>query len=290
MTRDNQPPLRRFKFKQWLSLKDAAKQLSEVLGQDFSGADVVRLALEDRLMLSVDFVNRAYANLGHVQPVVDYDIVAGDDCEPLPRRVVLWRGNVSCYGVLINEMQVVHLVDQVTAVQGLWDLPLIGCERLDAQHEYQRLSDGPPVRAAGGPSLTLVHRAEGVWAQLLMPKDRPTSTPFDEASLALRRPFPDTAFSSDFEDAEALGEIPDGPWWLAPGLPKDSVFVIRTDAIIQFLERERSGSQRQPAGFANDATIAVIASKAGNHSAAPDTMPEVLEAWNELKVRFLSDE
>ena len=45
--------------KDWLTVADAARHLSILLGDDVSEADVLRLALDGHLTLSVHFVNHA---------------------------------------------------------------------------------------------------------------------------------------------------------------------------------------------------------------------------------------
>jgi hypothetical protein len=47
------------KFKEWLTVPDAARHLSILFGEDVSEADVLQLALDGHLTLSVHFVNHA---------------------------------------------------------------------------------------------------------------------------------------------------------------------------------------------------------------------------------------
>ncbi len=48
-----------FKLKEWLTLPDAAKHLAIAFGEEVGEADVLRLALDGHLKLSVNFVNKA---------------------------------------------------------------------------------------------------------------------------------------------------------------------------------------------------------------------------------------
>lgn len=48
-----------FKLKDWLTVEDAARHLSGVFSEPVSEADILRLALDRRLTLSVNFVNGA---------------------------------------------------------------------------------------------------------------------------------------------------------------------------------------------------------------------------------------
>jgi hypothetical protein len=54
-----------FKLKEWLTVPDAAKYLSTIFGEEVSEADVLRLALDRHLKLSVNFVNHADAIRGN---------------------------------------------------------------------------------------------------------------------------------------------------------------------------------------------------------------------------------
>ena len=50
-----------FNLKKWLSISETAQHLSIVFGEKVSEADVLRLALDKRLQLSVYFVNGVLA-------------------------------------------------------------------------------------------------------------------------------------------------------------------------------------------------------------------------------------
>ncbi len=59
------------KLKEWLTVSDAARHLSILFGEEVSEADVLRLALDGHLTLSVDFVNHASARCGPIVPIED---------------------------------------------------------------------------------------------------------------------------------------------------------------------------------------------------------------------------
>lgn len=48
-----------FKLKKWLTIQEAARRLSSSAEEAISEADVLRLAIDGELVLSVDFVNHA---------------------------------------------------------------------------------------------------------------------------------------------------------------------------------------------------------------------------------------
>jgi len=53
-----------FKFKEWLTIPDAAKHLSHFFGEKISEADVLRLGIDGHLKLSVHFSKPIIAKYG----------------------------------------------------------------------------------------------------------------------------------------------------------------------------------------------------------------------------------
>ena len=56
-------------LKQWLSIEESARYLSTIFEEEVSEADVLQLALDGQLVLSVNFVNGAQACKGTVVPL-----------------------------------------------------------------------------------------------------------------------------------------------------------------------------------------------------------------------------
>ena len=59
------------KLRDWLTVPDAARHLSILLGDEVTEAHVLRFALDGRLTLSVDFVNITPAWCGKIIPHAD---------------------------------------------------------------------------------------------------------------------------------------------------------------------------------------------------------------------------
>src|SRR4051812_41148496 len=55
-----------FTLRDWLTLDEAARHLSVLFGEPVANAEILRLALDGELTLSVRFVNHAYAKRGRV--------------------------------------------------------------------------------------------------------------------------------------------------------------------------------------------------------------------------------
>jgi hypothetical protein len=62
-------PGKLFGLKEWLTLEDAAKHLTLILDEEVTVPDVLRLALDSRLTLSVWFVNPTRAKEGRLVPL-----------------------------------------------------------------------------------------------------------------------------------------------------------------------------------------------------------------------------
>jgi hypothetical protein len=146
------------KLKEWLTVPDAARHLSILFGEDLSEADVLRLGLDGHLTLSVDFVNHAQAQCGKIIPVAD-----------AKRNVIRIDENKFIHiieGIHLGDGRVIAHGEGVISIYGVWDLSMIGSERLDIEHKYQRLTGGPSVNLSNleGP---LVSHPDGTWARIV---------------------------------------------------------------------------------------------------------------------------
>ena len=149
------------KLKEWLTIPDTARHLSIIFSEEVSEADVLRLALDGHLTLSVNFVNSVRAKCGPVLPReavtqifngVDntkIEVTRGDEIRSGQFRGQFWQ----------PEPKVVH-------IYGVWDLTMLGIERDDIEHRYQSMTSGPYVEdtTAEGPFLS---REDGTMCILL---------------------------------------------------------------------------------------------------------------------------
>jgi hypothetical protein len=148
-----------FKLKQWLTVAEAARHLSTIFSEDVSEADVLRFALDGHLTLSVYFVNHARGRCGRGPAV------------PIPdakwRFIQMSDGGWvhSLDGVAIEQNGVIEYAEQITILDGIWDLTMLGSERLDVEHQYQILTRGPAVdlHVLGSP---IVSRDDGTYCQV----------------------------------------------------------------------------------------------------------------------------
>jgi hypothetical protein len=188
------------KLKEWLTVPEAARHLSILFGEEVGEADVLRLALDGHLTLSVFFVNHAKAHCG--------PIVSLKDAKRYKLQMPDGETLNTIQGLRINEGEVLELGESVVTLKGVWDLPMLGAERLDVEHWYQMLTSGPAVNLIVLDG-AVVSREDGTMCQLLDRFEHESKEPWDNP----RNYHP------------------------AGGLPSDSVFVVRTSALRKLEER-----------------------------------------------------
>lgn len=193
------------KLKKWLSLNEAATVISNAFNERVGSSDVLQLALDGYLMLSVNLVNGVYAR--PCRPVAYKDVewqevpsLDGSSMVKIPakERLLLLGG-----GLLLVEREIRKLV-------GVWDLPLIGGERADVEKMFHRLNFGPD-RDAVAVDGVLVKGSEG---QIFEIQDRSSGGSGKDPLASLVDPV-------NFHPAGAL--------------PDDCEFVVRWGAIEAFI-------------------------------------------------------
>lgn len=267
-----------FNLKEWLTVADAARHLSIVFGEDVTEADVLRLGLDGRLRLSVYFVNHATALCGKVISLAetDWELLpslngSGMRLETASEHSLkqenIWQAPAKLLALLkdiptaewpnwialpnglnIDGERFLELSDSVTTLRGVWDLPMIGNEQLDIEHEYQKLTGGPAVTLQGLDG-AFVEGRDGQISQLQEDFD---DNEYQPGSTAHLKQLKQHIAENGIEDAEAesllnrhkeqrkefLEERRTKPaknkYFPAGGLPKDAVIVVRTEALREF--------------------------------------------------------
>jgi hypothetical protein len=215
-------------LKEWLTVKDAAKRLSISTGEKIKEADVLRLALDGHLTLSVYFVNHANGRPARIEPLgIQHVNNAPSFDEYGPPNYITIEGEL-----LPNEKEVLIYEGDMAkpqTLEGVWDLLMLGVEKLDVENLFQAMTGGPEVSliCLGGPLVASADRTKVF--QILnsyecSPSSRikvingvPTITEQEEKESP-RRPY-----KIDYYPAEAL---PDG-----------SVFVVRIGALRELEEK-----------------------------------------------------
>ena len=107
--------------------------------------------------------------------------------------------------------------DKVICINGIYDLVMLGNERLDIEQEYQMLTNGFKVELVCIEGTYLKH-------------------PETEIMYELQDHFKD--------DSESMKD--ERNYYPAGGLPKDSVLVVRKDAVLKFVELSKCKKLSKP--------------------------------------------
>lgn len=130
------------KLKKWFTLPEAAKHLTNICGEDVKEADILRLALDGHISLSVHFLNGA---IGHPCKTVHRENYFNEKKEfyltnpSLSEQLNFHSMNP---GISIGGGNFLITEKECTEIRGIWDLPLISGDRVSVETKYQELIDG----------------------------------------------------------------------------------------------------------------------------------------------------
>jgi hypothetical protein len=132
------------KLKEWLTVADAARHLSILFDEKVSDADVLRLALDGHLKLSVRFMDPSQALCGTIQTVEKpsecFDPTSIGDVDEREDRIRKEKR------VLISALDNRALdIEGEYHIDGVWDLLMLGGERAYVEDTYQTMINGPGV-------------------------------------------------------------------------------------------------------------------------------------------------
>lgn len=194
-------------------MEGAARHLAQILDEPVSEADVLQLALGGHIKLSVDFPNGAYAKTGRVVPFKDVRIcelpsLRGDGTFRYADGYPLYE--IKNESQLHEQTPFIVFNDKVVPIDGIWDLAMLGAERLDIEHDLQRLIGGPAITTVDLDGAFL-NRSDGTWANL--------QAQFEDRVVT---------------DAGGKTKKIRGDYYPAGGLGTDCTRVIRTSEILAF--------------------------------------------------------
>lgn len=215
--------------KKWLTVADAARRLASVFDEEVTESDVYRYALDSGLRLSVYFVNGAmglgcitgrenntkifyfvfkiHGLLDHKVWKISYAIQAPDltkmPLDELEGLALLhaWPRRPSRK---IGDGNVLMFDHFTTLLSGVCDLAMIGNEKRNVEHEYQKLTDGPAVVVTGDDGAFV----QDLGGRLYQLQEIDRANQVQAGVTQQHRP--------------------------ARGLPNDAVFVVRTEALQEF--------------------------------------------------------
>lgn len=256
-----------FELKEWLTLEGAAKHLSVVFKEEVTQADVLRFAREKLLRLSVYFpesvkvkqgeiLRRARAEIeaclaaNNLPTGLEWQLLPPDDAISLPNLPAEAEGEpvLVIRSLKIDADHYVKFSGKVTAVNGVWDLPMIGGEQLDIENKFQQLTNGHALASAALEGVTL-QGADGALYQL---QDQLTVTEYSNFWNAQHRELKQYIIDGDIEKAEGEALIdqhkeerkqllkkikalstPES-YHPATRLPNNCILVVRRDALREF--------------------------------------------------------
>lgn len=241
-----------YKLREWLTVPEAAEHLSRMLSETVSCADLLHLALDGHLRLSVHFVNGAYMRLGGVVPcsegelrllpnlskkkdelIAMAELAAGfpkhnrnaqNDWLELHREALATSGLVPCLkgDIFPDSENVMLLQPEIVIDYGVWDLSMLGSERLDVQHALQSALDGPEVTVTSLNGPVVVSRDGATYAQVL--------------EHMSQNEYADKGKKYSWSDLTN--------YYPAGGLPRDAALVVRTAALADFVASLEAPKQR----------------------------------------------
>lgn len=268
-----------FKLKEWLTLPDAAKHLTIAFGEEVNVPDVLRLGLDGHLKLSVYFVNHATVRSGKVVPWLETEWFIGPcinkvamteaadlyaattsakEAKEVPpklreKQTELAEAATDDLAIYMSSLNVddenfLNLGKEVSDVSDVWDLPMIGAERLDIEHQYQQLTGGPAVtlQTLDG---AFIAGADGLVCQL---QDCFDDNEYQAGSKAQLNRLKEQIETENISEAEAQALLEKhkqdrkaflekrghqnkaNRYYPAGGLPQDAVVVVRASALREF--------------------------------------------------------
>lgn len=242
-----------FPLKEWLTLEEAATHLSGVFGEPVEVADLLRFAISKHLKLSVNFVNHATAHIGRKVPFADAVFIgvqpvrppyelntvrvqsggADEQSPPKPTLDLSERNQIAFAetlqaqpnavffprGDMLSWSDVMEYEDQLTTLKGIWDLPMLGGERLDVEHLLQQLTGGPDVELVCLDGALVVSQDGMKYAKIL--------------KCFSRNPGADRKYPYD-----------DPKSYFPSGLPNDAPMIVRTRALLEFIADQQDASAK----------------------------------------------
>lgn len=237
-----------FKLKKWLTVPEAARHLSSLFEEAVSEADVLRLALDGHLKLSINILNQVYGKRGKLIPYEDGEnlpvefrsVLAALTTIPEEQKKALISG-IKSLGNFKEHL--LHLDEKITTIDGVWDLPMAAGQQYVIENEYQKMLDGPrvesPIVGAG-----FFVREGGDVFQL-----------YEEC---------DETFMVKTIEGEKIIDLKDDPnpyYPAAARLPDDSVLVVRTSSLREFEDRyfaDQEREKRAPSKRQQDSDLHII--------------------------------
>lgn len=257
-----------FKLKEWLTLPETAKYLSSLFDEEVSEVDVLRLALDGHLKLSVHLPNPTNVIRGDV--VSEEESIRKEMEVPRHLLEATYRAKFPEFdgdidqvefgtptvmeSINIDDKRFINLDKKITTIKGVYDLPLFGGERLDIEHEYLVLTDGPDlIETLLGLDGAFVSNLDG--SVVYQIQESFDNNEFFDGSIAQLEKLKAYIANKDVEEERENKLLADhkkkreeylekrkkknheDDYFPAGGLPSDRVLVVRTSALLDLQDR-----------------------------------------------------
>lgn len=242
-----------YQLKQWLTIEETARHFSTLFSEPVSEADVLRLGLDRRLTLSVNFVNDAYGRIGnivHANPGIYKHFehpYSSSDWMSAP----LWSLYCGAHGLEVSEDSELQFNPWIRILHGVYDLFMLGAEAIDIENRWQVLTGGPAISKRNRIGV-LVGTPQGEFCEVQI--YTPISGSDDKPrGYLLNR--------ANFSPAEKL--------------PDDAMLVVRTRAIAEFEAglRQHGSPQEKPLSTTERSTLLIIIAALAEQAKIPISRP-----------------
>ncbi len=121
-----------FDLKEWLTLEDTAKHLTILFGEEVKVSDVLRLALDGHLQLSVNFLEDTRVNYGAVVPF--------KDALWNEKKIDEYVSVVTMRSTKLNNTHAIRQEAKISSINNIWDLAMILGGRLIIENMFYKLT------------------------------------------------------------------------------------------------------------------------------------------------------
>jgi len=221
-----------FKLKEWLTVPEAASHLTIIFGENITEADVFRLALDGKLMLSIFLPQTTL--LKHAEFI------------PLSTQPEHLRAHLKCCGDSILSIQ----SDEIMHLNGIFELPMIEKERLIVEAEYYRAINGKVIEMIEGGTILIEQNKQ---------------------LFSLQECFGDPTFveyEEDDTEEQIFKKLAINSYCDAQRLPEEGTLIVRTDALRE-LEDSIKGTNEKPLSTTERHTLLTIIATLCDYSAIP---------------------
>jgi hypothetical protein len=164
-----------FKLKEWLPMGEAAHYLSDKLNEHVSQADLIRLAIDNHITLSVRLINSTMSNQGLAVTADQAESIMSNQIE-YPKDYPFEMNSDEVPYRVITSSPIEHGLyfkkGHFTFVKGMFDLRWGDGKSLVLRSEYQKLTDGAPIEGEYAVSIYLCDSDDCVYELLALDDDK----------------------------------------------------------------------------------------------------------------------